>query len=392
MRPLLRGAAALAVAATLLLAPPATAEPPTPEGALRALFSAEAVDADRFTDRFLAQVPAAQVAQIIGEMKRSHGALVGVDAVGKGEFTLRFGQAEVPARIVLDGGGRIAGLWFGLPLGDIGTQVAAIRALPGRASVLVRTSGKVVAAHAAEAPLAVGSAAKLAVLVALKGAVAEKRLAWDAVVALDPRWKSLPSGQLQDWPDGTPVTIATLAHLMISISDNTATDALVRLVGREAVEAVTPRNAPFPTTRELFVLKAKGNAALRREWQTGDAARRRAILGRIADAPLGPVSEEVTHEAEWFMTATELCDLLDAAAGLPSVGIRPGPADPRLWRRVAFKGGSEVGVLNLSSRLEGRDGAVHCLVATWNGDGALDQDRLLRPYRSLIDLLARHKG
>ncbi len=126
-------------------------------------------------------------------MKRHHGSLIGVDAA-EGGFTLRFKDAEVPARIALDADGRIAGLWFGpsQTAGDIDTQVAAIKALPGRTSLLVLTDGKPIAAYDAETPLAVGSAAKLAILLAVKRAIAQKRLAWDQVVALDPAWRSLP--------------------------------------------------------------------------------------------------------------------------------------------------------------------------------------------------------
>jgi beta-lactamase class A len=143
--------------------------------------------------------------------------------------------------------------WFrpAQPEGDIDAHVAAIKALPGRTSVLVLTDSKLVAAHDADIPLAVASAGKLAVLLALKNAVSDGRLSWEDVVTLDPKWRSLPSGQLQDWPDGTPLTIASLAHLMISVSDNTATDALIHLVGREAIQAVSRRNIPFVDTRNL---------------------------------------------------------------------------------------------------------------------------------------------
>jgi beta-lactamase class A len=259
----------------------------------------------------------------------------------------------------------------------------------------VLTDGKPVAAHEAGTPLAVGSAAKLAILAALKRAIAEKRLAWEGVVKLDPGWKSLPSGQLQNWPDGTPVTIATLANLMISISDNTATDALIRLVGRDAVAVVSPRNTPFPTTRELFTLKTNANAPLRAQWQNGDAAARRAILERISASPLPRVNEVSpanTSNVEWFMTPREICDLLDATADLPALGINPGPAGRGNWRSVAYKGGSEIGVLNYSSRLVGKDGRVHCVVATWNGEGPLDEEKLLLPYRGLIARLAAEQA
>ena len=54
---------------------------------------------------------------------------------------------------------------------------------------------------------------------------------------------------------GAPITIHTLASLMISESDNTATDALIDLVTRNSVETISPRNRPFMTTREFFQLK-----------------------------------------------------------------------------------------------------------------------------------------
>ncbi|MFL9455456.1 serine hydrolase [Tolypothrix bouteillei VB521301_2] len=49
-------------------------------------------------------------------------------------------------------------------------------------------------------------------------------LAWKDVVQLQPSEKSLPSGMLHTWPDGSYLTVQTLASLMISLSDNTATD------------------------------------------------------------------------------------------------------------------------------------------------------------------------
>jgi len=55
--------------------------------------------------------------------------------------------------------------------------------------------------------------------------------------------KSLPSGELQTKPDGTQISVQDVATKMISISDNTAADMLISLVGRPAVEAALPRAA-----------------------------------------------------------------------------------------------------------------------------------------------------
>jgi hypothetical protein len=390
---------AIALAVTLLTVLPAKAETMTPQASLEALMTPNGLTADRFDARFLAQVSFAEVEGLVASLIAKHGALQRIDRAGDG-FTLRFAKANLPTTITLNKEGRIIGLWFGTAetLGSIADLAGEIQALPGTTALLVISDGKDVVAHAAEQSLAVGSAAKLAILVAVRNAVEQGKLRWDQVVPLDPAWKSLPSGQLQDWPDGTPLTLATLANMMISVSDNTATDALVRIVGREAVEAVSPSNAPFPTTRELFTLKTTANAPRRAEWLAGNEDARHAILARIADEPLpsaaaitSDITSDITHGIEWFFTARELCRLLDQTAELPSVGINPGLANAKAWKSIAFKGGSEPGVLNLSTRLVGADSRVHCVVASWNNDAALDDNRLFEPYRGILNRLAERE-
>ena len=58
------------------------------------------------------------------------------------------------------------------------------------------------------------------------------------ICLLSTQGRSLPSGITQDWAPGTPASLEQLATLMISISDNTATDALMGLIGRERLEAI----------------------------------------------------------------------------------------------------------------------------------------------------------
>lgn len=383
-----------AVIAILAGAGPAGAQEASTAATVERLFRADRIDPGWFTGDFLAAVPAAEVGRMIGDLTRRFGPLEEVEG-GGGRLTARLADAEVPIRIALDESGRIAGLRLEGPIvGTIEDQVAAIAALPGRSAVLVETDGRIMAAHEPDAALAVGSAAKLAVLKAVDQAVGAGRLSWTKVVALDPAWRSLPTGILQDWPDTTPLTVATLANLAMSMSDNTATDALIRLVGREAVEAVTPANAPFPTTRELFILKA-GGPALRQRWRDGDAAARRAILAEIASAELPAASALPGHPTlgiEWFMPARELCALLRETAHLPALHINPGVAHPQSWLQIAFKGGSETGVLALATRLIDGDGTAHCVVAAWNDETRLDEERLVAPYRAILHLLGREAG
>jgi beta-lactamase class A len=373
----------------VLFATAAQAQDDAQRAAIERLFRSPSISSSWFTPEFIATVPADKLAALINDMERRHGQLREVARDGEG-FMARLERAQVPTRIALDSKGRIAGLRFeaAIPVGSLEDQLNAIAKLPGQTSVLVTTAGKMRAAHRPELALAVGSAAKLAILKAVADAVAAGRLAWDLAVPLDEKWRSLPTGILQDWPAGTPVTVATLASLMISISDNTATDALVHLVGRERIEALTPRNTPFLTTRELFVLKGKGNDVLRNEWRAADAAQRRKLLARLAEVKL-PGAHELDPRAidiEWFMSAEEVCVLLDATAALPAMAINPGLARKSEWRSVAFKGGSEPGVINYSTRLTARDGTAHCVAATWNQPG-LSEEKLTELYRAILSAL-----
>lgn len=362
--------------------------------ALERLFCKGPACPDWFTPAFLAQVPAASVAEIVAKLIRRHGPYRDAAWTGDG-WMVRLREADVPVRCALDAHGRIAGLLFQPAVrttGEIEDFIRAIATLPGYSAVLVTTDGRVRSKHASTVPLAVGSAFKLAVLHATSTACEGGKLAWDQVVPLDRAWRSLPSGILQDWPEGTPLTVAALANFMISLSDNTATDALIHLVGRQCVEAVSPRNAPFPTTREAFILKGEDNEAMRRTWLAADLSGRRALLDRIAAMPdprPDGLARSVTAEVEWFLTAEELGTLLDATHHLPPFRINPGMVPGGRWRSVAYKGGAETGVLNLSALVITDSGQRHCVIATWNDVEGLDPERLSEPFRGILRVLER---
>ena len=357
------------------------------------LFTEGPARSEWFAPGFLARVPLAAVVSGMAALRQRHGDVREVNRASEG-FIGRLARANIPAQISLDGEGHVSGLVLqpavptGGPLQD---YVQAIAGLPGRTAVLVVTDGVTRAAHAADAPLAVGSAFKLAVLHAAALACDAGWLRWDQVVSFDPAWRSLPGGMLQDWPTGTPLTVGTLAALMISISDNTAADAMLRITGQAAVEAVSPRNTPFLSTREAFILKGRTAGELRRRWMVADAEGRRALLDAAAGLPLpdaADLAREATLGVEWLFTAHELCALLDATAHLPALHINPGPAAGGGWQSVAYKGGSETGVYALSVLAVAPSGTRHCVIAIWNGEDALEEQRLLVPFGGMLGLLA----
>ncbi len=166
---------------------------------------------------------------------------------------------------------------------------------------------------------------------------------------------------------------------------------MLLFVGRPEVEAFGYGNRPFLTTREAFILKDSKNAALLTRFRAGDEARRRALLSEV-DALALPDEDifaggQLAADIEWFFSARELCGLMRGVQALPLMSINPGVADASDWERVAYKGGSEPGVLNLTTWLVARSGKSYCVSATWNDVKPLDETRFFGLYKSLLATL-----
>ncbi|MGQ0617803.1 MAG: serine hydrolase [Acidimicrobiia bacterium] len=292
-------------------------------------------------------------------------------------------------------------------------------ALASRASIVaaeVGDDGSLAAVHerASDQAGPIGSAFKLYVLGALAEAVSAGTVAWDDGLVIEEADRSLPSGRLQDRV-GETVAVAEAAQGMISISDNTATDLLIRTLGPPAVEAVLDpmglsaqsraRTVPFLTTRQLFTLKWGSPPDLLAEYAAAPEEQRRRLLADLpAELPptsaVDPRRPVEVDRVEWFASPRELAAAqvyLDQRRNEPGLepltevlGSNPGlPRDPATWPHVAFKGGSEPGVLALSWLLERADGRrfVVALVAS-DPDKALDEGEGAAIANGAINLLA----
>ncbi|NJO28165.1 MAG: serine hydrolase [Richelia sp. SL_2_1] len=368
----------------------------TTEATLKRLFTEEDIKAEWFVPEFLAQVPITQVKIIISDVKKQLGSYQGVQKKGN-DYVVNFIQGDLPTKIVLNNEGKITGLLLqppNLKVNNLSDAVAEFTKLPGQVNFIVKEDSSTIAELNSKTPLAVGSAFKLAVLKTLKTQIVSGKKAWENVVRLQAEDKSLPSGILQNWSDNSPLTLQTLASLMISISDNTATDILIKQVGRESIESSSFRNIPFLTTRELFILKSSQNRQLLQRYRDSNEQQRRILLAELAGKSLPDVSEfEGTLpnalDVEWFYTAEELCELIKEVADLPLMSINPGVANPNDWQRIAYKGGSESGVLNLTTWLKGKNGNKYCVVATWNNsDAPVDEGKFFALYGGVISFLA----
>ena len=155
---------------------------------------------------------------------------------------------------------------------------------------------------------------------------------------------------------------------MISISDNTAADHLLRKVGRDKVEEYmgrlnegAERSRPFLTTQEMFTIKLNKDKSLVDRYAAANEDKRRAMLAEGGEATKGldvfraaewklPIQID---NVEWFATAPECCQVmadlrrLEQLPGMEPMSkalrINPGmPFDKEVWReRGLSRSGSE---------------------------------------------------
>ena len=373
----------------------ATAHLPIPEGEVRAHFDAG----------FLGKVSPATLNQalkgaadmsVVSITTDEPRALVVIVAIGSEH------GAQAQVSLAVDGGGLISSLLIGPvpaptpapPTSWEGVD-AAIHSVAPDVHLLV---GKITGnsfqdlhSIAPDTPAPLGSAFKLYVLDALGEAVAAGKVTWDQMLTVTSQLKSLSSGQLQDQPDGTRVSVKDVAAKMISISDNTAADMMIDLVGRPAIEAaltaagiVDPSpDRPFLTTREMFTLKLDQWPTLAQQYVGADEAGRRELLaGTVDKAALPDLTAAAAWTAprdidsiEWFASANDLCRAfisLSALAGRPGLSpiaevlsINGGSLqlDPAQWKATWFKGGSEPGVLALAYLATTQSGQSYMVAA-----------------------------
>jgi hypothetical protein len=296
---------------------------------------------------------------------------------------------------------------------QIDQGVAAIAPDVGLLAARVTADGTCHPIHqiASSTPRPTGSQFKLIVLGALADQIAAGTVSWDQRLSVADAKKSVgnseASGSLQFAKPGERFTVREAATKMISISDNTAADLLIDLVGRDAVTrqghtwiADQRANDPFLTTREMLLLHyAKG---LGDRYLAEPQDQRASFLARSVDPrPISDIGTAYSNDPrfidqiEWFASPRDICK---AFAGLQQLAKKAALSgdlpkvlsketvgiglEPSVWPEVWYKGGSESGVLTLgwlATDRRGRSFVVEAMVS--NPDAALATD-------SITDLIA----
>ena len=336
-----------------------------------------------------------------------------------------FGRVQLAVNIAADGAGLISGLGitpYQTPPASWAQVDRDLAALAPDVSLLaarVSPGGVCTPVHqvAASAARPLASMFKLFVLGALARRIAAGQVSWTQELTVTDALKSGGSGSLQDVPAGTRVSVRQTALQMISISDNTAADMLIHLVGRPAVQAQDQQwsahaalNVPFLTTREAFLMKSF-DPALAQRYVSLAPGQRAAFLASSVD-PLPVTPEQLQNlgtglptdidTIEWFASPDDICR---AFAGLQQLAAQPalaplGPIlsadngdtelDPARWPTVWFKGGSEPGVLTLGYLATNSKGQTFVVVAMLSDPAAAlspsAQSELLAIVRGAFEL------
>lgn len=365
-----------------------------------------------FAPAFRAAVTKEAFASVNAQLAASAGKVTGLDSLVatdplKAKLGIAYERGIATMQIVVDPapphqiiGLRVAGM--NTREASLEAIVASLASLPGTTGLAfarLDDAGPVVLkAHQADRPFATGSEFKLVILAELVRAIGAGERRWSDMITLD--GGPLPGGAYTASAAGTQVSIYDVAEKMISVSDNSATDILLKLLGRNKVEAMLPvvgvRNPagmrPFLSTLEAFKLKGSPLGA---RWQALNEAGRRALLaGEVAAMPVSAIDTTMfaagkpllIDSVEWFATPADMIRVMDwlrrhsetgEAARARAIlaknsGIGAGSASN--WQYVGFKGGSESGVIAMTLLLQAKDGRWHALSASWNNGAAAVED------------------
>ncbi|MFK8047817.1 MAG: serine hydrolase [Halioglobus sp.] len=233
---------------------------------------------------------------------------------------------------------------------------------------------------------------------ALAQAIEDGDIAIDSTVRFTDA-EIVPAGAtINDVPLGTQVPLRDMSALMMGRSDNTATDHIHELVGREKIESVAKAYnnnearglVPFLSTNEQFQVLWGLSPEQADDYTKGSDSVQRDFLRSLIE-PLGPVTsftynnEDSLRDSSWRASVLDVCkgiaglrqfdnrsdafSIVDTSFGAEAVltTLR------QKWDRVWFKGGSLANgrgnyVLTMAWLLESDDRGAHVVILMANNE------------------------
>jgi len=180
-------------------------------------------------------------------------------------------------------------------------------------------------------PVRTASTIKLAIMATVFDAVAHGRAKWTEKLVLHDSDKVGGTGVLHEFSDGTHVPIRDLVHIMIVVSDNTATNLLLDRFTADAVNA------------EMDSLGLKKTRSMRKVLISGKDPSGFSQAGRLEENKRFGLGSTTPREMVTLIEKIERGELIDAAASRQMIAI---------LKRQQFKDGigRRVGDLPVASK------------------------------------------
>ncbi len=416
---------------TIGLSAPVTAQSVSQQFQQRAnqlvpLFNSQIAYNDYFAPNFLQAVPIRQLDQIITNVNVQYGNAISIASIApndrnSGIVKLNFERATATIEMVVNPNAPflVSGLLLqgfdvkGDDYADIEREVSALPGKAGFAIHLLRDgrAPSMIREFRGDEQFAIGSTFKLYILAELAAQIERGRLRWSDVAPLAPKSSTL--GGTEKWPEGSPLSLQSLATLMISISDNNTTDALIAFLGRSNIEARVrnighdniDRIIPFLSTAEAFSLKMRANDKLRSDFLRASENEQQQIISRdknrlsidnydAREFGNGPL---YINNIEWFASSTDIARTFDRlrqsrdpiVRNILSINSGIGLNDARKWNYLGYKGGSEPGVISMSFLVQSRTGTWYSVSGSWNNPNKeINQNQWVAIMTRILNILA----
>ena len=158
-----------------------------------------------------------------------------------------------------------------------------VRRAPGRVSVVVQDAGGVVLDHDGGRVVPAASTIKVLLLVCALRRVADGRSRLAEMVSL-PQERVGGAGPLQMLPSVRQLTLGELLHLMVTLSDNDATNAVIEVVGDAEVASCAQELGLSDTRLQRRMMDLAARAAGRENLTTARDLARLMVALRSGDA------------------------------------------------------------------------------------------------------------
>lgn len=379
---------------------------------------------DYFSKTFVNKVKIEDLISIFSNIYNDSGSCTEATLITPSKFILKTQLADQRFIITLDEKNLINGLQYlgrsepSVKISDKQSILNEFNKLGGISSLIIKDFSKSspLLEINSNARIALGSEFKLYILHYLNQQILNSKLNWSDKLKIQEEIKSLPSGILQNYPDGTELTLNQIASLMIAISDNTATDHLINFLSKENIESsmigfnsYLDENTPLLSTMDMFRFRTLDSTQVNKYMNLPVKQKRIYLESLKHELSRNDVATKLANwdqpkdiqKVEWFANVNDICSvvqdiqtqavsnsaILDILSNnVPFVWIEDNPS----FEYIGYKGGSEPGVLTMTFLVKTKSHKWGCISMGINNDKqSLNENQIADLFHAILNYAGR---